>query len=180
MANAEYNYHALDKVFKMSDSELAHEFLVKKTPEEIKKYDEFIKSLPEDKRKRVVDPFVNIHTIVAELKTFAVNKPELYQTVNNIENIDLAYVAYVLNEKYKVTIRNPRKYKLNYEMILMYYDELLLDNWDTFDDQRLQIIEYHKKRGETERTLTPKVNSFIVSKIAEAISTINLENVHGL
>jgi len=180
MANAEYNYHALDKVFKMSDSELAHEFLVKKTAEEIKKYDEFIKSLPEDKRKRVVDPFVNAHTIMRELKTAALKNNDILPTVSTIDDIELAYFAQALNEKYRIVIRNPRKYKLNYEMILMYYDELLLDNWEVFDKERLEIIEYFKKRGETMRTRTPIANTRLIAKIAEAISTINLENVHEL
>ena len=178
MEKKPYNYKALDKVFKMTDSELAHEFLVKKTPEEIKTYDEYMKKLPEDRRRRVVDPFVSAEQMVKEMKTYTIRNRDLLPTASSIDDIDFVFLAHVLNEKYRLVVRNPRKYKLNYEVILMYYDELLLDNWETFDQERLEIINYFKKLGQTDRSRTPSVNANIIRKIAEAISSINLENVY--
>ena len=178
MANTEYNFKALDKVFKMTDAELVHEFLIKKTPEEIKAYDEYMKKLPEDKRKKVVDPFLDARAIILGLKDVAVKNSELLPIVNSIQTIDFAYFAQLISDKYRTAVRNPRKYKLNFEVLLMYYDELLADNWDTFDRERLEIVKYFKSRGETIRTRTPQVNADVCIRLFEAVSSINLDNVY--
>lgn len=170
-----YTYKSISNI-SIDDQDLAKMFLIKKTPAEVKAFDEAMKKLPATIRNQTADPSVDARAIFDEMERIVHETPDEYSNLYNLPNVDYMLIVQKLLRQYKLITRNPRLYKINLKSFLKCYDSLIAENWEAFDRERVALEKKALAEGR-ERTMSPASNVCIFNRLSNLIASIDLNKI---
>lgn len=152
--SSKYTTNSILKLYDWTDAELAKEFLIKKYRQKI-----------------------TLDVIADEIDKYKLDEnsdgTKKYPKICALPNTDYSFLVYRLYKQYDMLCRDTNRCDINIESIMKHYENLLSENWEVYDHERLVLDKEFAQKGRP-RNATPKSNAYILQALTDVINSIDL------